>query len=84
MLNQGETDYRVVCFSAFWGLLTKYVKPFHRSEEVSLLFQKEPGLLSREGRRTGYLHGELHQFYLTVSERRSWGGRGEKRCEDEC
>lgn len=47
----------------------KYVKPFHRSEEVSLFFQKESGLLSREVRRMGHLHGELHQFYSTLEER---------------
>ena len=46
MLNQGETDCRVVCFSAFWALM-KYVKPFHRSEEVSLLFQRVRAALKR-------------------------------------
>lgn len=45
MLNQSETDCRVVCFTAFWAFLMKYVKPVYRSEEVSLFFQSV--LLSR-------------------------------------
>jgi len=56
----------------------KYVKPFNRSEKVSLLSQKESELLSKEEHRTGQLHEELHQFHSLVAERRSWE-EGEKR-----
>lgn len=63
MLNQGETDCSVVCFSAFGALLTKQMceaVPQVRRGEFAF---SEQGGLSRKGLGTGHLHGGPHRFY---------------------
>lgn len=67
MLNQGERDFGTVCFSAFWALM-KYLKPFHRSEEVNLLLPKVTAAFERRT-QDSHLQGELHQLYSVAAER---------------
>lgn len=73
MLNEGETDRRTVCFSAF-GALMKYPKPLHRSEEVNLLLSKVTAALERRAQG-----GHLHQLYSMAAQRGGVGREGKKR-----
>lgn len=77
MLNQGEADCRTVCFSAFWALLMRYMRPFHRSEEVSLLFQKVTAALKRRAQNRTFAWRTV--LILSHGSREDKLGRKEKK-----
>lgn len=59
----------------FQALLMKYVRPFHRSEEVSWLVQR----VVHKRRAQQWIFMRIFMIYSAVAERRSGGGRSRER-----